>query len=188
MALVIATIPASSIAAEPPAWEAPPGWAQTKGGEGGKVFVVENLNAEGPGSIGEAVAAQGRRVVTFKVAGVIDLHEHGLRLRNPEITIAGETAPSPGITLTNAGVFTANSASGAFTQASTSGAGTGATFVSALFAPNTLTVASSGAYSLFQANPVAQGSTTGTGAGANTVHRSTTIATTTAATMRSGVR
>lgn len=70
------------------------------------------------------------------------------------------------IALTTPGVFTANAAGSAFTQASTSGAGTGATFVSAIFSPNTVTVENAGAYSAFPANPVAQASTTGGGLGA----------------------
>jgi pectate lyase len=91
----------------PSAWTPPPGWTQTKGGDIGQTLVVENLSAEGPGSLAAAVAAEGSRLITFKVAGLIDLHGHSLRLRNPNITIAGETAPSPGITLTNGGVTVA---------------------------------------------------------------------------------
>jgi len=91
----------------PSVWTGPPGWAKTKGGEGGKTLVVENLNTDGPGSLAAAVAAEGPRVITFKVAGAIDLQGHGLRFRNPQVTVAGETAPSPGITLTNAGVAVA---------------------------------------------------------------------------------
>ena len=65
------------------------------------------MNTDGPGSLAAAVAADGPRTVTFKVAGVIDLQGHSLRFRNPQITVASETAPSPGITLTNGGVAVA---------------------------------------------------------------------------------
>lgn len=68
-------------------------------------------------------------------------------------------------TLTTAGVFTTNAPGGSFTQLSTSGSGTGATFGSGLFGPNSCTIASTGVYTAFPANPVAQASTTGTGLG-----------------------
>ena len=70
------------------------------------------------------------------------------------------------VSVTSAGVFTANAPSGAFTQASTSGSGTGATFYFGLFGPNACTVYAAGSYSAFPSNPVAQASTTGTGLGA----------------------
>jgi hypothetical protein len=72
--------------------------AQTTGGEGGKVYVVTTLADGGPGSLRKAVEKPGPRVVKFAVAGVIRLKKP-LRIRESRITIAGETAPSPGITL-----------------------------------------------------------------------------------------
>ncbi len=102
---LLALIALPVIAADAPSvWTAPPGWTQTKGGEGGKMIVVENLNTDGPGSLRAAVDAEGPRIITFKVGGAIDMKGHGLRIRNPHVTIAGETAPSPGITITNGGV------------------------------------------------------------------------------------
>lgn len=86
------------------AWEAPPGWTKTRGGEGGRVLRVTTLAADGPGSLAEALAVSGPRTIEFAVAGVVDLGGRSLRLREPFVTIAGETAPSPGITLTNGGV------------------------------------------------------------------------------------
>lgn len=70
------------------------------------------------------------------------------------------------IAIVAGGTFTTNAGGGAFTQASTSGAGTGATFRNGLFGPNALTVADTGAYSVYPANPVAQASSTGAGQGA----------------------
>jgi len=87
-----------------PKWEMPPGWTDTPGGDGGKTIRVTTLAAQGPGSLGEALAAEGPRVIEFAVGGIIDLGGHSLRLTQPYLTIAGETAPSPGITLTNGGV------------------------------------------------------------------------------------
>jgi hypothetical protein len=46
-------------------------------------------------------ALKGPRVVVFEVSGQINL-KRDIYIRNPNITIAGQTAPSPGITVTNA--------------------------------------------------------------------------------------
>lgn len=76
------------------------GWAKdTTGGKGGRILRVTNLNNQGPGSLREAVEASGPRIVVFEVGGVIDLNSVALSIRNPHLTIAGQTAPSPGITL-----------------------------------------------------------------------------------------
>jgi hypothetical protein len=70
--------------------------AVTGGGRGGKVIKVTNLNSSGPGSLQAACEMQGPRIVVFEVGGVI----HGdVAIRYPNITIAGQTAPSPGITI-----------------------------------------------------------------------------------------
>lgn len=76
------------------------GWAKdTKGGRGGQIIKVTNLNNEGAGSLRAAIEATGPRIVVFEVGGVIDLDSKTLSIKNPYITIAGQTAPSPGITL-----------------------------------------------------------------------------------------
>ena len=81
------------------------GWAaQTPGGRGGKVIRVTNLNADGPGSFREAIEAKGPRIVVFEVGGVIDMARKELEVREPFLTIAGQTAPSPGITLIRTGL------------------------------------------------------------------------------------
>jgi hypothetical protein len=66
------------------------------GGRGGKVFVVTNLNDDGPGSFREACEAAGPRIVVFNVSGIIHL-KNKIRVRAPYITIAGNTAPGDGI-------------------------------------------------------------------------------------------
>lgn len=81
------------------------GWAAyTPGGRGGKILRVTTLAASGPGSLAEAVAAPGPRIVVFEVGGVIDLGMKELRITEPYLTIAGQTAPQPGITVIKGGL------------------------------------------------------------------------------------
>jgi len=81
------------------------GWAAfTPGGRGGKIIPVTNLNARGPGSFAAAIAAQGPRMVVFEVGGIIDLQQRSITIREPFLTIAGQTAPSPGITFIRGGI------------------------------------------------------------------------------------
>lgn len=80
------------------------GWANTRGGAGGKIVRVTNLNASGEGSFAAAVAATGPRIVVFEVGGVIDLQGATIRISQPHLTIAGQTAPNPGITFIRGGL------------------------------------------------------------------------------------
>jgi len=81
------------------------GWAAyTPGGRGGKILRVTNLKASGPGSFAAAVQAKGPRIIVFEVGGVIDLQKSSISIREPFLTIAGQTAPSPGITLIRGGI------------------------------------------------------------------------------------
>jgi len=74
------------------------GWADTKGGAGGRIIRVTNLNASGEGSFAAAVLEAGPRIVVFEVGGVIDLQGSTIRISEPYLTIAGQTAPNPGVT------------------------------------------------------------------------------------------
>jgi hypothetical protein len=94
-----ATLPASS-AGPRLAFPGAMGWAATTpGGRGGRIIKVTTLNPDGPGSLLEALATKGPRIVVFEVGGVIDLAKRDVRITEPFLTIAGQTAPSPGITL-----------------------------------------------------------------------------------------
>ncbi len=68
-----------------------------RGGRGGKVVYVTNLNSEGPGSLRWALTnGQGPRTVLFKVSGIIDMEFHQCKT-DPFVTIAAQTAPGKGI-------------------------------------------------------------------------------------------
>ncbi|MFP6583636.1 MAG: right-handed parallel beta-helix repeat-containing protein [Candidatus Hydrogenedentota bacterium] len=76
----------------------------TVAGNGGQVIRVTSLAESGAGSLREALETAGPRIVVFEVGGVIDLQQRGLSISEPFITIAGQTAPSPGITIIKGGL------------------------------------------------------------------------------------
>lgn len=71
------------------------------GGYGGNIIEVTNLNASGSGSLKSALETNGSRIVIFRVGGTIDMGGSTLYISDPNITIAGETAPGGGILIKN---------------------------------------------------------------------------------------
>jgi pectate lyase len=73
----------------------------TAAGRGGTIYKVTNVNASGTGSLKACIDGTGPRVCVFETSGAIKLTSD-LVIRNDFITIAGQTAPSPGIMIRGA--------------------------------------------------------------------------------------
>src|SRR6187401_164107 len=80
----------------------------TKAGRGGTVYRVTNLNASGSGSLKACIDATVPRTCVFEVSGAIRITSD-LVIRNGQIRIAGQTAPSPGIMIRGAAILIATS-------------------------------------------------------------------------------
>ncbi|MEY2884858.1 MAG: hypothetical protein RL490_2582 [Pseudomonadota bacterium] len=101
-ALVLAALAAVPLRAAEPM--PPAGGTATTGGRGGAIIRVTSLAADGPGSFRAAVEAKGPRTIVFEVGGVLDLGRTTLTITEPYLSIAGQTAPSPGITIIRGGI------------------------------------------------------------------------------------
>lgn len=87
------------------AFEGAMGWAATtQGGRGGKIIKVTTLKKEGDGSLKEAIETNEPRIIVFEVGGIIDLEMTSIIIKNPYMTIIGQTAPDPGITIIKGGM------------------------------------------------------------------------------------
>jgi pectate lyase len=62
------------------------------------IYYVTNLNDDGTGSLKYGMEMSGARVIVFNVSGTIWLNDY-ITVDNPYLTVAGQTAPSPGICL-----------------------------------------------------------------------------------------
>lgn len=83
--------------------------AYSKGGRGGRVILVTSLKdyvprkeRSIPGSLRAAVEAKGARMVVFRVSGTIEL-KGSLSIREPYLTLAGQSAPGGGVCLKSYG-------------------------------------------------------------------------------------
>jgi pectate lyase len=70
--------------------------SDTPGGRGGDVHVVTTLRGRGPGSFRAAINASGPRIIVFAVSGTV---QGRLEIKEPYLTIAGQTAPGGGIAI-----------------------------------------------------------------------------------------
>jgi hypothetical protein len=107
------------------------------------------INAGGSGyAVGDTVTLSGGTETTNAVVTVTSVNSGAIT----------------GFNITNAGVYTAEAST--FTQGSTSGSGSGATFKSAVWGVNAVTVSTAGGYTAAPGNGAAQASTSGSGTGA----------------------
>lgn len=67
------------------------------------IIRISSLLDSGPGTLRECIERRGPRICIFEVAGEIAVRS-ALRIRSPYITIAGQTAPRPGITISHGGI------------------------------------------------------------------------------------
>jgi hypothetical protein len=102
LAAAVLTLGATSVQALPVIPGASGYGMDTPAGRGGTVYRVTNLNASGSGSLKACASdASGPRICIFEVSGTIRITSD-MMIRNGNLTIAGQTAPSPGITLRGA--------------------------------------------------------------------------------------
>jgi hypothetical protein len=99
LSLCCASLALRAAPASLPAFPGAEGFGSTTpGGRGGRVIFVTNLKDAGPGSLRAACEAEGARIALFRVSGTIQL-KRDITVKNPYLTIAGQSAPGDGICL-----------------------------------------------------------------------------------------
>lgn len=68
------------------------------------ILHVTSLDPDAPGGMRAILAVLGPKVIVFDVAGNIDLNDSDLVNRENCVTVAGQTAPSPGISIIKGGL------------------------------------------------------------------------------------
>jgi pectate lyase len=92
----------------PPAFPGAEGFgACTKGGRGGRIIEVTNLNDSGAGSLRAALNATGPRIIVFRVSGTINLLSDIVLQGDSQsyVTIAGQSSPGGVQTKGNYGIW-----------------------------------------------------------------------------------
>ena len=90
---------AANATADPKSFPGAEGFgANAKGGRGGVIYEVTNLNDSGDGSLRACIEATEPRTCVFRVSGTIRLNT-SITGTAPYLTIAGQTAPGDGIAL-----------------------------------------------------------------------------------------
>jgi len=104
--IFVALLLLNALSAAEPEWRWQPDLAPDPGFDldAAQVLKVTTLDPWGDGSLGEALRTKGPRLIVFEVGGVIDLNGKGLSLKEPDVYVAGQTAPEPGITLIRGGL------------------------------------------------------------------------------------
>lgn len=105
IALVLATVAAPVPAQETPwTWQASgvpdPGFDL----DAAQVVRVTSLGVKGRGTLRDSLKVKGPKLVVFEVAGVIDLEMKPIEIHEPQVYVAGQTAPAPGITIIRGGI------------------------------------------------------------------------------------
>ena len=75
----------------------------TKGGRGGEIIKVTNLNDDGPGSFRAASTKKSTRIILFEVSGTIHLQSK-INIQG-NVTIAGQSAPGDGICIADQSII-----------------------------------------------------------------------------------
>ncbi|MDK2760180.1 MAG: pectate lyase [Sphingopyxis sp.] len=105
LASSVTSVPVAAASSAPLAFPGAVGpAAQTPGGRGGQILRVTTLAPDGPGSLKAAIETEGPRIIVFEISGVIDMGRRTIEIKHPYLTIAGQTAPGPGITLIRTGI------------------------------------------------------------------------------------